>query len=107
LCVWLMVQVSAATVPACKWVNGVCMRCVWYSQHAHSPWQADLVGVEDSWLDGAEANQEAVCASSRCLRRGTSYVFTGSFWGRRPEAIAAENGEVPPLYTLFHTLPQL
>ena len=44
-------------------------------------------------------------ASSLCLRKGTSYVSAGSFGGRRPEAIAAENGEVPILGTPFHTIP--
>ena len=50
-------------------------------------------------------DDQVVRASSICLRGGTSYVFAGSFWGRRPEAIADENGEVPPPGTPFHTTP--
>ena len=48
-------------------------------------------------------DDQVVRASSLCLRGGTSYVFAGSFWGRRPEAVAAENGEVPLPGTPFHT----
>ena len=43
--------------------------------------------------------RDAGCESSRCLRRVASYVFAGTIWGRRPEAIAAENGEATLLGT--------
>ena len=48
-------------------------------------------------------DDQVVRVSSLCLRGGTSYVFAGSFWGRRPEVIAAENSKVPPRGTPFHT----
>ena len=48
--------------------------------------------------------------STSTYEGGTSYVFAESSEGRRPIAIAAENGEVPLLYTSVlrykdHVLP--
>ena len=52
------------------------------------------------WTIGRRlAAPEMRVASSRCLRRVASYVFAGTIWGRRPEAIAAENGEATLLGT--------
>ena len=59
--------------------------------------------IVDGWCRRCWSADQFACVSSLCLRGGTSYVFAGSFWGRRPEAIAAENGEVPPRGIRFHT----
>ena len=98
-----VLQTSTAAVLACKWASGVCMRCVWCTQHARSPLQGRLSSVESS-VDGADAGRSPMrrACEFAMFAKVTNDELAAAPWGRRPEAIAAEFSFVTfgvPLFT--------